>query len=83
VAVSTASTQEDPGDHGNVVAFSDGVVTIRARRARSDNREVTWDAIYHDVEEGSDDEAHERAVDEEQGHEGVVAGWGLGTTQPY
>ncbi len=80
--MAASSAQDDPGNYGNIVACGNGVVTVRTRRTGADDRQMPRDAINHHVEEGPDDEAHKRAVDQEQGHVVGGAGMELSTTQP-
>lgn len=80
--MATTPAQDDPRDDGDIVASGDGVSAGRTRRTGVNYREVTWDAVNHDVEEGSDGQTHDRAIDEKKRHEVDFAGLERGTPQP-
>jgi hypothetical protein len=57
--VAAASAEEDPAEQRDVVIPGDGVLAVRAVRARLAEAQVLWQARDADVEKTSEEQAEE------------------------
>lgn len=55
--MSALTLEKKPRDDWNIVSLRDERFALRARRTRSDDGQVSWNAVDHDVQERTDDKA--------------------------
>ena len=68
-AMAATTPERDPRQHGNDVAGRDRRVTAWTVRRRSNDRFLPGNSPDHDVEEGTHEEAEQRAAgDDQPGH---------------